>query len=554
MSAVLLSLSVMSLLLPTAFHASWADQNDANKATLKVSRGTSVILLIIYVLYLLFQLKSHAYLYESTPQEIIDEESHPGILHDVLNSSSSSSSSDTSSDSDSDGSHTTAKRIKRAFRRTRRKSSASFKDTPSLPSLASSPSAEKDHAATSRPTSRRTSTLNPVLSGDEADGEDAQAGNSVARDFETGISSPPPERKSKRHSRKHRHRKYRTESQGTSEPQDVVPGRDVSPVVEEAHDAAPKVGFADQQATDDAEEKKLEAQREKVASRNPFNMRAMRPPMPKMLSQNVFTNAAGPSGSPNLGPRPTSTRTVTMGPRRVRSLPDNVRNMQSLSNVPSRTNPAPLSRPATRGLVPTAAAAMKEDRADDNQPEEENMSRTAAVMLLLISTGLVAFCAELMVDAIPQMTDSSAVSQTFIGLIILPIVGNAAEHVTAVTVAAKNKMDLAIGVAVGSSIQIALFVTPVVILLGWCMSKEMTLYFNLFETVSLFVTAFVINFLILDGRSNYLEGALLMGAYVIIAVAAFFYPDGDAQSDLGGNGIEDSSDAAQRMLMMMFRS
>jgi len=63
----------------------------------------------------------------------------------------------------------------------------------------------------------------------------------------------------------------------------------------------------------------------------------------------------------------------------------------------------------------------------------------------------------------------------------------------------------------------ALFVTPLVVLLGWCLNKDMTLYFNLFETVSLFVTAFVVNFLVLDGRSNYLEGALLMSAYIIIA-------------------------------------
>ena len=91
------------------------------------------------------------------------------------------------------------------------------------------------------------------------------------------------------------------------------------------------------------------------------------------------------------------------------------------------------------------------------------------------------------------------------------------EHVTAVTVAAKNKMDLAIGVAVGSSIQIALFITPLVVILGWCMDKQMTLYFNLFETVSLFVAVFVVNFLVLDGKSNYLEGVLLVAAYIIIA-------------------------------------
>lgn len=146
-----------------------------------------------------------------------------------------------------------------------------------------------------------------------------------------------------------------------------------------------------------------------------------------------------------------------------------------------------------------------------------DMSRTAAVVMLILSTALVAVCAEFLVDAIPTMIESSNVSEAFIGLIILPIVGNAAEHVTAVSVATKNKMDLSIGVSVGSSIQIAIFVTPLVVILGWCMDKDMSLYFTLFETISLFVTAFVVNFLVLDGRSNYLEGSLLIAAYVIIA-------------------------------------
>ena len=93
----------------------------------------------------------------------------------------------------------------------------------------------------------------------------------------------------------------------------------------------------------------------------------------------------------------------------------------------------------------------------------------------------------------------------------------------------------------------ALFVTPFVVLLGWCMNKEMSLYFTLFETVSLFVSAFIVNFLVLDGRSNYLEGALLCAAYVIIAVAAFFYPSVEDQSNLGGN-----SEAAKMMVRAVF--
>lgn len=144
-----------------------------------------------------------------------------------------------------------------------------------------------------------------------------------------------------------------------------------------------------------------------------------------------------------------------------------------------------------------------------------------------MSTGLVAACANFMVDSIQGLVESTSIGEVFIGLIILPIVGNAAEHVTAITVAMKNKMDLAIGVAVGSSIQIALFITPLVVILGWIMERKMSLYFTLFETVCLFVSAFIVNFLVLDGRSNYLEGALLCATYTIIGLVAFYYPNAE---------------------------
>lgn len=166
------------------------------------------------------------------------------------------------------------------------------------------------------------------------------------------------------------------------------------------------------------------------------------------------------------------------------------------------------------------------------ESSEPPISRTASVILLLASTALVALCAEFLVGSIEHLVESSPISEAFVGLIILPIIGIAAEHVAAVTVAAKNKMDLAIGVAIGSSIQIALFITPVVVILGWILDKDMSLFFTLFETVTLFVSTFVVNFLVLDGRSNYLEGVLLTASYIIIAVAAFFFPDGEDQNRL----------------------
>ncbi|KAF2816780.1 uncharacterized protein BDZ99DRAFT_403925 [Mytilinidion resinicola] len=525
MSACMLSLAVMSLLLPTAFHSAFASYAKADLQTLKVSRGTSVILLLIYILYLLFQLKSHAYMYASTPQHIIDEESHPGLLADMLNSSSSSDSSSDSSSTDSDGSsgsHTTAKRFKRAFRnRKRRKSSASSKDTHSIPSVMSSPSVENHKnffesqragqesaiEDQQRAVSRRESVLGAIMSGDEADTDDiARFDNAPrVRDFEAGSSISPPNGKREKRQKKTRKQKHKRHSHGSEkfDEKDDVKGK-TKVVADDA--AAPKVAFAEDLAM------------ELPQAKRPF---ALRPALPSLLSNNVFSNPPQPpalSGSPSLGAIP---------PGRPRSL-------RRTASLPDRIN-RPLTQVPSNSRAPVQPHPVQVNSGLHEEVEEEElMSRTTAIMMLIISTGLVAICADFMSDAIEPMVESTGISQAFIGLIILPIVGNAAEHVTAVTVAAKNKMDLAIGVAVGSSIQIAIFITPVIVILGWCMAKPMSLYFNIFETVSLFVTAFVVNFLVLDGRSNYLEGSLLIAAYVIIAVASFFYPDGCDASPIGG--------------------
>ena len=125
------------------------------------------------------------------------------------------------------------------------------------------------------------------------------------------------------------------------------------------------------------------------------------------------------------------------------------------------------------------------------------------------------------------LTTSGHISKTFVGLILLPIVGNAAEHATAVTVACKDKMDLAIGVAVGSSMQIALLVIPFVVTLGWILHNDkMTLYFDGFQIAALFITILLTNYIIQDGKSHWLEGVMLMATYLIIATAAWFYPTG----------------------------
>jgi Ca2+:H+ antiporter len=109
---------------------------------------------------------------------------------------------------------------------------------------------------------------------------------------------------------------------------------------------------------------------------------------------------------------------------------------------------------------------------EDEEEDEPQLHIWVAIFTLLAATALVAACAEFLVGAINSITVSGGISKTFVGLILLPIVGNAAEHATAVTVAVKDKMDLAIGVAVGSSMQIALLVLPLIVVLGWIIGKN----------------------------------------------------------------------------------
>ncbi|KAI6088694.1 Calcium/proton exchanger [Hypoxylon rubiginosum] len=179
--------------------------------------------------------------------------------------------------------------------------------------------------------------------------------------------------------------------------------------------------------------------------------------------------------------------------------------------------------------LPAEAAAehMRAAVSDEHggEPEEEtHMSPWSAAGVLIVATVLVAICADYLVESIDALVERAHISRSFIGLILIPIVGNAAEHVTAVVVAVKNKMDLAMGVAIGSSIQIALFVTPFLVVLGWIMDRDMDLHFETFETVSFALAVLVVIYTVQDGKSNYLEGAMLMALYIIIALAFFVTP------------------------------
>jgi len=163
---------------------------------------------------------------------------------------------------------------------------------------------------------------------------------------------------------------------------------------------------------------------------------------------------------------------------------------------------------------------------EDEDEEVPILPLWAALVLLAGVTVLVALLADYLVDAINEVVAQhpGKISLTFIGIILVPIVGNAAEHVTAVTVAMKNKMDLSLGVALGSSIQIALLVIPLLVILGWIIDQPMTLDFDPFSTVVLFITVIIVNVIISDGSSNWLEGAMLMATYIVIAAAFAYFP------------------------------
>lgn len=151
------------------------------------------------------------------------------------------------------------------------------------------------------------------------------------------------------------------------------------------------------------------------------------------------------------------------------------------------------------------------EEVDGGRKEGDTLRPIPAAVALVVITVCVAVCAEYLVDSIDAIVERVHISKTFIGLVLLPIVGNAAEHVTAVVVSWKDKMDLALGVAIGSSMQIALFVTPFLVILGWIIDQPMTLHFQVLETVIFFLSVLVVNYLLQDGRSNYLEGAMCLG-------------------------------------------
>ncbi|KAG7600652.1 Calcium/proton exchanger CAX [Arabidopsis suecica] len=170
----------------------------------------------------------------------------------------------------------------------------------------------------------------------------------------------------------------------------------------------------------------------------------------------------------------------------------------------------------------------KEMSEGDEVPE---ISKWEAIVWLTILTAWVSILSGYLVDAIEGASVSWKIPISFISVILLPIVGNAAEHAGAIMFAMKDKLHLSLGVAIGSSIQISMFAVPFCVVIGWMMGAQMDLNFQLFETATLFITVIVVAFFLQEGTSNYFKGLMLILCYLVVA-ASFFVHEDPHQDDI----------------------
>jgi Ca2+:H+ antiporter len=153
-------------------------------------------------------------------------------------------------------------------------------------------------------------------------------------------------------------------------------------------------------------------------------------------------------------------------------------------------------------------------------------SMKKSIVILLGATVLIAWVSEILVGSVEEAATTLGLTRVFIGVIVVAVVGNAAEHSTAVMMAIKNRMELSIGIAIGSSLQIALFVAPLLVAVShFTGPRPMDLVFTPAEVLAIFLAVLISGHITSDGESNWLEGALLLAVYLILAIVFFFLPE-----------------------------
>jgi Ca2+:H+ antiporter len=161
---------------------------------------------------------------------------------------------------------------------------------------------------------------------------------------------------------------------------------------------------------------------------------------------------------------------------------------------------------------------------DDEKPKPAS-SMASAITLLAVATVLIAFLSEFLVGSIETARQSLGLTETFVGVIVVALVGNAAEHTTAIWAALKNKMDLSLSIAMGSSLQVALFVTPMLVFVSYAFGRPMDLEFSLPEIVAIAIAIWIAQQISGDGESNWIEGVQLLSVYLVMAILFFYLPE-----------------------------
>jgi Ca2+:H+ antiporter len=179
-----------------------------------------------------------------------------------------------------------------------------------------------------------------------------------------------------------------------------------------------------------------------------------------------------------------------------------------------------LRTPQAHILEDSAEAA--EEAVEDETHKDVNIGR--ALFILVLSTIFIVLMSEALVSAVEPVTHSIGLPQFFVGIIIVPLIGNVAEHLVAVKVAYKNRMDLSMGISLGSSLQVALFVAPVLVFVSLLFPQKLLLVFNGYELLALATASIVAAQVSQDGESNWLEGVQLLALYVVLALAFFLLP------------------------------
>lgn len=167
---------------------------------------------------------------------------------------------------------------------------------------------------------------------------------------------------------------------------------------------------------------------------------------------------------------------------------------------------------------------------EDDESEPAVLGMWGGAFWMLVITGAIWFLSDVVVNSLEQAAVDLGVPMLFLSGIVIPIVGNAVEHASAVVFAMHNKMEISLGVAVGSAVQISIFVIPLNVVAGWVMDKPMTLNFHVFETVILLLTTMGVSFMVSDGKSHWLKGAMLVAAYLMVSMAFWAHAEPKSMS------------------------